>query len=1174
MMTNTVAEAQKNSVQPVTALMRPRLVVALGEAAPLMPDFSQVTPWSDLLDPQGAAQLQVRAAAGQRSLFLHFHCPLHDNYQLMPRNAAVNSDYDRVWFEIHPQNDPLLRVRFECDYRGIHSASSQRRITGERSLEAVPDLWQSGGTISVLSEQWERYYGVERDSWWCQIELPWRTLGLEARPATIGFNFGRFYRINGEAPHMTLVAWPSATRESNCPTLLEHGELLIGPQAGAPVKLELPTLRFGVNEARIHLPPDWPAGEATLSAQVLRPGGAAAAAQSAPARAGAIVSVPFTLDRADSSHVEPFDVCRLALTVQDRGSGQTVYQAIVPMDRYLGLTVDEPYGEGGQGSGGTERERWLQRVVRLLPRLHRATTRQGAPSDFCLMNADDRLAVNLMADNAWSALASIVEQRFETAEDRLVAAMALVGQKSVANMYLATMFFENGWKPSYHSSMTEMMGPLSILRYGGGPPVELAVVLAELLRHITDPQTGKPFSTRVASLDKDGGPRQTAYNRNAGRVLSYAQTPGSVGAVAVSVRGQQTLLDPAALAFFPAGPGRLASIEQIVSDESLRQAGAGRLAPIYARLDLEELLRHPADAILSKGVFPELCPDEWGPDRPFDPRERHELGDRVLVAPIGRSAKVSGFRDIFGRPGRRNGSVTVAPDSDGLVVCVEVEIDLGGCNPRDRAAECVNLSIDCKHTHLEFLTLSAWMEGDRRAFLAESGQIQTLFKHMTTSGYAERRELKDARWSATFANTSGGYRAEFRVPWKTLELDPAALPPTVGMNVWIDGRHPHYEQVFASTPRWMRAADAFTYMDLYLNPAPVVIRGIDLDVPKWGMNMAKVRLASTTGAATRAQVEVSNILGMSPRVRALPPVTVEVPASGEVVASVPYFVDPSEKMSGPQQRVTLAVTVGGQAVYRGAWRIGYCGPLSTYQRYGSQYRDEPRGLPAYEDPIIEGKVRQICGKLPVFRRLTTRDGAPSDFFLRSEDGRVEFNLMADGVLDQMGRYIAELFDNDLDRVLGMFFFNHAPWISRHMSSGHRFMEGAGPLSVLRGNFAGGGGNCGYHSRNFAGMMSHLRIGGQRVVAHTLGCWGHSIAAIGWRGSKVLFDPDVYHIFLNARGDDLATLEEMRSPAGIHTTAGPGDLARFRTPQDANVLMQKSIEHLNFYGVFPLGGSRE
>jgi hypothetical protein len=302
-------------------------------------------------------------------------------------------------------------------------------------------------------------------------------------------------------------------------------------------------------------------------------------------------------------------------------------------------------------------------------------------------------------------------------------------------------------------------------------------------------------------------------------------------------------------------------------------------------------------------------------------------------------------------------------------------------------------------------------------------------------------------------------------------------------------------------------------------------------------------------------------------------VAVAVPAHGEAGIDVPFFLDPGEKMcTGGAQRLTLHVRRNDAECYAGTWEIGYCTSLSAYYRFGSETRPSPNPRPGEKD-FLAKKIRYICSRLPRFERRTTRDGARSDFFLSAEDGSAEFDLMEPGVLDRMTGYVAGRFDNDLDRILGVYFLSCAPSIARHMSGGHTIMNGAGPLSVIRGNFAGGGGNCGYHSRAFAGLAAHLRIRGRPLLAHTVSVWAHVISGVGWRGSRALMDADVGHLILKPDGSDLATIEELRANPSMLSTAGEGDVARYLTFHDGHVRARRYIPDEHWEGVFPPGAPK-
>lgn len=1162
----------------VTVLERPRCRIPFGEADAdafewrHLASLPPLIPWLPATEPLPATE--VRAVAGERELVVRFDCATDDPHKLAPRiPGAPLSESEHVMIEIAPGNDPTRRVRFLAEYRGMRDANRVALVNGEARPEAAFDLWQETGKFTG---EWRRYHGIVGRSWFLEFIIPWKSLGLSARPVTIGFAYARYFKQDAyRGPYQAVaVGWPDGKRASNCAANLEPAEAMIGPDAGAPRQLRLAVPRFGRNTARLLLGNAWPTPPQKLRARSLDPDGQPfAVSETAIDKHRESVEFPFELVRANSSHAEPFRTPTLLIEILGAHDA-LLYRALLPMDRYLGICVDEPFGEN-VATGTDVRSRVLQRMISTLPRLHRRNTSHGAPSDFCLCFPDGAVAVNLAADDAWARLASIVEERFQTAEDRLLGAMSLVGQKSVMNLVCVPLFQNAKGQQSYHSPLHEMMGPLSLIRYGGGTPMCLAVVLARLLNSVRDPATGKGFTTRAFSLARVGGPSQvTRTYDGCGGIAPFVQQPGPVAAVAVDYRESQTLIDPAALAFFPKSEAQLATVEQIVADESLRAIGAGRLATFYAGLDIEELRRHRPNRLLSKGVFPELFPDEDRPDRPFDPTSRQVL--RVLNCPKRTAAAFAGgLVDTDTVAGARDGTVSVLWND--RILRVEALIrGIGPCalGPRDREMERVNLVVDAEHNHHHFHHFQATLRGDRGAWRESAGGIQTFCKHLSTENWSEDAILGGEGWSAACEETGDHYRMTFAIPWNRLGIeDPCEVPPTIGINVWVDHRAPHYGQVFLAPPRWRLEADPFSFADVNLGESPVQVSGIDFGLVTWGENTARLSLANTSSKETKVTLRTRTTLCMRRMKHRRGPIELTVPAHGRAEADVPFHVDPEEKMTtGGGQSMSLEVIEGDRVVSRASWFLTYCSTVSVYQRYGSDMGDSPSPQPGEAD-YLPRKIRHICSRIPKFQRLTTRDGAPSDFFLRAEDGSVEFNLMEEGALDKMTEYIDRRFDNDLDRALGLFYLGQHPAILRHMSGGHRLMDGCGPLSVMRGNFAGGGGNCGFHSRAFGGMAAHVKRNGQYRIGHTVGIYGHVISAMEWGASKALLDADVGHILLTPDGTSLATLDDFRELGAVLTTAGPGDLARYFSFHLESTRRQRRIEENNFGGVFPAGAPR-
>lgn len=1145
--------------ETLAVLMRPRCRIALGE------------PGEDGSGWRGATRLplakvgasgkaygfssprtQVRALAGEEGLCVRFDCALES----LGRVVATEP-LEHAWVRIWPHNDPTESLRFQCDFKGLRAVTQVREMTGERSVGNVPDVWSASTPAEV---EWTPCFGIQSGGWWVEMEIPWRSLGLRARPAVMGIAYGRQY-ATGRSPKVDHLAWPTDRPATALPVQLEPAEALLGTESAAPERVELGPVRFGMNRGRWIGGRGWPKGAAlrvrteTAEGKVI---------EESRCRVGANGAAEFTyrLDRCADSYLDVFAAQRLVIEAVS-AKGETLYSARLPFGRHLGVCVDEAYGEAGRPEPATRRDDMIERAARALPRLHRRDTNAGAPSDFCLADEGGRIVANLAAEDAWERLAALVEERSSTAEERMAVALALAGQKSVCNLILGPLFFNAAGQATYHSALHDKMGPLSLMRYGGGPAASCAQVLARLLRQVRDPRTGKGFVTRVLSLGRDGGPRRAARND------VFGQRAAPVGAVAVEYGGSSTLLDPSAMAIFPKGDGTLATVEEILTDGGLRAECAGRLSPVYAKIDAEELRREPANRTPTKGVFPELFADEDRPDRPFDPRERQVL--RTLVTPPGGRAEAEGFLDAFGNPGVRDAAVRVEQEAAGLVVRVRVRGPaLKDQTPRDAQEERAHLAIDVEHGHTRFAHFSISGAGERLFTRDTTSTIQTLNKHLSSDQTHCSAPVTDEGWSAEMKGTATGYEAVFRVSWETLQTP---LPLAVGLNVWIEGRTPAYEQLFLAPPRYHLAGDAFNFADVYLGKAGVTVEEIDFGVPTYLENAGYATLRNGSDAAATVTVQAENRLTMRRCVTRCAPVQVRLAAGERKKVLFPYFVSSEEKMGGPQ-RILLSLREGRRETWRAAWGIGYCGPLSAYERFGGEVGAVRNPRPGAKG-FMDRKIKWICSRIPNFARLTTRQGAPSDFFLRAEDGSAEFNLMKPGVMQEMADFVAGRFDNDLDRILGIWLFGHAPFLGRHMSFGHHVMVGVDPLSLIRGNFAGAGGNCGFHSRLFGGLACHLKLGGKFMPAHgSVGVWGHVISAIAVRGSKAIVDADVGHIFLTGDGRKIATLEDMRRDLSIVTTAGPGELGRYFHSDDGNIRLPRTMLGEKWAGSFPAGAPQD
>jgi|GEM_PF-6419184 len=1163
----------QSTTQTLQLLRRPRLrFEKIDPAQPgfdwmQQPELTSVVSSFETADE--ARHATIRAGHTDKAIHVYARCPITDPLLMRPHPpAAPLTQTEHIAITLYPTNDPTLAYIFRGDARGMREATIRHRVTGEANLEAVHTEW---GKSETNLQDWNRYHGLYRDHWSIEFIIPWQAIGLKSRPPVIGFGCLHSLRVQVGLAMMYGSAWPVVASGSGLPPGFEIGEILLDPDAGAPDGIELVAPKFGKNVASMTLGNQWPIRPTSVQ---IRTG---SETHQVPVNDNTdIVDLPFTLTRDAESYTRPLEPLRVQFNVLGGPNDQVLYSATLPFGRHAGICVEEVFDQKNvEPESSSLRERWLSRISARLPQLIRRNTNEGAPSDFCLCYSDGSVAVNLMADDAWQQLAAIVESRFETTAERLIASMMLIGQKSVTNLINSEQFHNQQWQQQYHTPMHKMMGPLSTVRYGGGTPVARATALAWLLRFVSDPATGEPFNTRVFSLDENGGPRHTVDHYAGSKAYAYFDLhPGPIGAVAVDYADDLTILDPSSLVFLPQTDQELATLKDACADESYFQTHAREVQDIYQQIDAAEIRRFKPNRLLTRGVFPELCPDEDGTDQPFDPAIRQHI--QAFIAPKGETTSVDGpFVDEDHQAGDRDATVSVNWDDEKLSVVVTARgLDLSKWDEADRVFERINVAVDSNHNHSTFHRFAAGLEGKRFASLERTGLIQTLCKHLSTAQWNRVRPIESDGWRLEVSEQQDGYELWFELPWETLGIQDAAdLPPTIGLNVWIDARHPHYEQTFLVPPRFHLSADAFSFADVYLNDSPVTVDTIDYGVPTWGTNQAQISLTNHSDDAKNVTLQTGQRCGMVRESRQCAPVTVSVPANDTLDVTVDYYLSPKEKMtSGSPQWTDWTVTIDGDVQWQAHASCTYCGDLYAYQRYGDDVPEVT--VPSADHPeYAELKVQSICRQLPRFVRKTTRDGAISDFVIEAEDGSVTFNLMESGVLDQMCQYIHDRFNNNLDRLLGLLMFNYAPNVLRHMSGGHRFMDGAGPLSIFRGNHAGAGGNCGYHSRAFAGLLAHMKIDGERIKANSCGVWGHAISAFQHRDSIVYIDGDVGHVMLTDDGKDIATIADLRKNPAIPTTANAGELMRYFTADEVHQLCRGVINEDVFKGVFPAGAPK-
>ncbi|MHC4887077.1 MAG: hypothetical protein ACYTGH_18525, partial [Planctomycetota bacterium] len=100
-------------------------------------------------------------------------------------------------------------------------------------------------------------------------------------------------------------------------------------------------------------------------------------------------------------------------------------------------------------------------------------------------------------------------------------------------------------------------------------------------------------------------------------------------------------------------------------------------------------------------------------------------------------------------------------------------------------------------------------------------------------------------------------------------------------------------------------------------------------------------------------------------------------------------------------------------------------------------------------PVKSTEATDQPGLLPPLRRVTTRNGAPSDFTLMTEDGSGHFNLMAAGALAKIGGWIEEKTHGEEERLRAVLEFVESPAVFQRSTVMGYLACRLTPLSILR-----------------------------------------------------------------------------------------------------------------------------
>ncbi|PCJ59463.1 MAG: hypothetical protein COA79_10460 [Planctomycetota bacterium] len=188
------------------------------------------------------------------------------------------------------------------------------------------------------------------------------------------------------------------------------------------------------------------------------------------------------------------------------------------------------------------------------------------------------------------------------------------------------------------------------------------------------------------------------------------------------------------------------------------------------------------------------------------------------------------------------------------------------------------------------------------------------------------------------------------------------------------------------------------------------------------------------------------------------------------------------------------------------------------------FSDKTIERPLPSDPKFVDNYRcWLFSKLPNWKPQTTKDGAPSDFFLHSERKEHCLNLMDEDVISQIATLIHNEFDDWQDGLSACSLILHHPCLTTHSGSWSKISSSSTTETVLRlrGCFCCDTARVASHVCDILSEKYNVPFTG-----YGMGLRGHVTGMIDTPIGEVLIDPMLgitYHTLDNTR---LATLQEI------------------------------------------------
>lgn len=430
----------------------------------------------------------------------------------------------------------------------------------------------------------------------------------------------------------------------------------------------------------------------------------------------------------------------------------------------------------------------------------------------------------------------------------------------------------------------------------------------------------------------------------------------------------------------------------------------------------------------------------------------------------------------------------------------------------------VQLLLDPTHRHGRYIRLFMNIAGVGYADQVESdcpSESVYLRSHLL--------EKWERQYRCCASKADDYWYAAFCLPWESLDIDSTRVS-VVGINAVrcrTVGEMQHHVLCFG--PNAGNQAAAADFGDLYLGEARIALEEIDFGLPVLADNAFTARIRNTTDRAAKIDCKAVLTVDSTQKIFSADTCNLNLSPGETGKVKLQYTLDWQEY--GGQTLLLSIREVGKEEVLlETPYRFGYNRNITAEQPHVF-VESQPDPAPSDKN-FIAKKRAYILSRLPRFARVTTAEGAKSDFTLRSVCGAYEFNLMKSGVLREIAKMVEGIFDGRDDRLIAATLLAHQKAFSMHISPHVALHRQITPLSALRLN----AGHCYSRTLVWVGIVRQLSTDdgrekyGRRV--HGLLVLGHVIGALDVGEDRILFDPSSGSFYYNWDNTRFATEVEM------------------------------------------------